>query len=55
MIIHHYTGNIPLNAFLAYTSAISLVILSIILTLIGGFIPSKHASRKDPVVALRTE
>ena len=55
MIIHHYTGNIPLNAFLAYTSAISLVILSVILTLIGGFIPSKHASRKDPVEALRTE
>ena len=55
MIIHHYTGNIPLNAFLAYTNAIGLVVLSIILTLIGGFIPSKHASRKDPVEALRTE
>ena len=54
-LIHHFTGNIPLNAYLAYTSAISLVLLSIILTLIGGFIPSKHASRKDPVEALRTE
>ena len=55
MLIHHYTGNIPLNAFLAYTNAIGLVLLSIILTLIGGIIPSKQASWKDPVEALRTE
>ena len=25
------------------------------LTLIGGFIPSKKASKQDPVIALRTE
>ncbi len=35
--------------------AIILVVISIILTLIGGFIPAKMASKKDPVVALRTE
>lgn len=35
--------------------AIVLVIISIILTTIGGFIPAKVASKKDPVVALRTE
>jgi len=35
--------------------SIILVFISIILTLIGGLIPSKLASKKDPVVALRTE
>lgn len=35
--------------------AIVLVIISIILTTIGGFVPAKIASKKDPVVALRTE
>ncbi len=38
----------PLTAF-------TLILLSIALTLIAGFIPAKIASRKDPVVALRTE
>jgi putative ABC transport system permease protein len=32
-----------------------LLIVSISLTLLGGFIPAKIASRKDPVEALRTE
>lgn len=32
-----------------------LLIVSITLTLIGGFIPAKMASKKDPVAALRTE
>ena len=32
-----------------------LVIISIMLTLIGGLIPSKGASKKDPVEALRSE
>ncbi len=42
-------------AKLNITHAIILVIISIILTLIGGFIPAKMASKKDPVEALRTE
>ena len=54
-ILHHYTGNIPLSAALAIQSAIILVILSIILTLIGGLIPARAASKKDPVEALRSE
>lgn len=35
--------------------AIILVIINIILTMIGGAIPSRMASKKDPVEALRTE
>ena len=54
-VIHHYTGNIPLSAKLYINNAILLVILSVILTLIGGLIPSRSASRKDPVEALRSE
>ena len=54
-VLHHYTGNIPLNATFYAKNAIVLVLLSIILTLIGGLIPAKAASKKDPVIALRTE
>ena len=32
-----------------------LVMISTLLTMIGGAIPSRYASKKDPVVALRTE
>lgn len=35
--------------------AIILIIISVILTLIGGYIPAKMASKKDAVEALRTE
>ncbi len=54
-VLHHFTGNIPLNVTLYFNNAAILVILSIILTLIGGLIPAKAASKKDPVIALRTE
>lgn len=54
-ILHMFTGNIPLNATFYATNAITLVILSIILTLIGGLIPAKAAAKRDPVIALRTE
>ena len=30
-------------------------LLSMLLTIIGGLIPSKKAATKDPVIALRTE
>ena len=36
-------------------AGIILVIISVALTMIGGLIPSKLASKKDPVIALRTE
>jgi len=42
-------------AILNPLTALILIVLSIALTLIAGFIPAKIASRKDPVVALRTE
>ena len=54
-VLHLFTGNIPLNATFYAHNAIRLVILSVILTLIGGLIPAKSASKKDPVIALRTE
>ncbi len=37
------------------TAAVILIILSIIPTLIGGIIPARAASKKNPVIALRTE
>ena len=54
-VLHHFTGNIPLSASLNIHHAFILVLLSIILTLIGGLIPAKAASKKDPVEALRSE
>lgn len=56
IVLHHFIGNdIPLSAQLYPNAAVILIILSIILTLIGGLIPAKAASRKDPVEALRSE
>jgi len=54
-IIHTVTGNLAITAVLPTAGAITLVILSVVLTLIGGIIPSKQAAKKDPVLALRTE
>ena len=42
-------------ASLGITYAAGLVVLSCLLTLISGIIPSKIAANKDPVTALRTE
>lgn len=47
--------NVKNLAVLPSTGAIFLIILSVVLTLIAGIIPSRMASRKDPVEALRTE
>ncbi len=54
-IIHSLTDNTDINATLPVQGATILVILSVILTLIGGVIPSKQAAKKDPVLALRSE
>lgn len=54
MIIENISG-LPNVAKLNIIHAITLIIISICLTVIGGSIPSKIASKKDPVIALRTE
>lgn len=54
-IIHTLTNNYDINAVLPVRAAIVLVVLSIILTLISGLIPSRQAAKKDPVLALRSE
>ena len=47
--------NISNISVLPLVGAIILIIISILLTVVAGFIPAKIASKKDPVVALRTE
>lgn len=54
-VIHSVTNNYDINAVLPVQGAAALVILSVILTLISGLIPSKQAAKKDPVLALRSE
>ena len=54
-IIHALTNNPNITAVLPMAGAITLVILSTILTLIGGLIPSSKAAKQDPVLALRSE
>ena len=55
LVLRQVTGQAGLVAALPLPAAILLITISIILTLIGGFIPSKSAARSDPVTALRTE
>jgi len=54
-IIHANFPTISAIAALPIPSALIVILISILLTVIAGFIPSRSAARKDPVVALRTE
>lgn len=54
-IIIEKLSDLPDVAKLNPVHAIVLVIISILLTLIGGALPARIASKKDPVEALRTE
>ncbi len=54
MVIEKYI-NVPGVSSLPWKGGLALVIISVILTLIGGLIPSKMAAKKDPVIALRSE
>lgn len=55
LILHQTTGIATINASLPLNAAIILVLISVALSVIAGFIPSRSAAKKDPVVALRTE
>ena len=54
-IIYSLTDNPDINAQLPFMNALILILLSMVLTLIGGLIPSQQAAKKDPVIALRSE
>lgn len=54
MVIKHLTG-ISGVASLPWQGAVILIAISVLLTLVAGLIPAKVASKKDPVIALRSE
>ncbi len=54
-IVQSVSGISNIAAVLPLGAAGILVLISMFLTLIAGLIPAKIASRKDPVVALRSE
>ena len=54
-IIQALSGIANIRAILPWGAAIILVAISMFLTFIAGLIPAKVASKKDPVVALRSE
>ena len=55
ILIHSLADTTEINAALPPVSGIILVALSVLLTLLGGLIPSKKAAKSDPVTALRSE
>ena len=55
LIIHKLSGIGNINAVLPVAAAFILIAISMALTLIAGIIPSRIASKKDPVEALRSE
>lgn len=54
-LIHYLADTNNVNAVLPAGPALILIALSVVLTLIGGLIPSKKAAKSDPVTALRTD
>ena len=54
-ILYALSGIPGLKAVLPIKGAVILVVISILLTLIAGMMPSRVAAKKDPVEALRTE
>lgn len=54
-ILQNLLGAATLSVSLPITYAAILVVISIVITVIGGLLPAKKAAKKDPVIALRTE
>ena len=54
-IIAVLANGVNVKASLPLEAGIILIVLSIVLTLIGGIIPSRKAAKEDPVLALRSE
>ena len=54
-IIYAVSNGANVKAALPVSAGIILIVLSIVLTLIGGILPSKKAAKEDPVLALRSE
>ena len=55
IVIHNIADTTAVNASLPPVAGIVLIILSVILTLLGGIVPSQKAAKEDPVTALRTD
>ena len=55
MLIRSISDSTSLTAALPLPAALVLIALATLLTILGGFIPAKSASRSDPVKALRSE
>ena len=53
-IILALTG-VSVRAMVPFVAGVALIIISMVLTMVAGLIPSKFASRRDPVEALRSE
>ena len=54
MVIEQVAG-VSNMASVPVAAGVILIMISVMLTLIGGIIPSRMAAKKDPVTALRTE
>ena len=54
-LIHQLAGTTDINAILPVESAVILILFSVVLTILGGLIPSSKAAKNDPVMALRVE
>ena len=54
LVLRSLTGQ-DIVAYLPVSSALLMILLSVVLTLIGGLIPSSKAAKSDPVTALRNE
>ena len=55
VIIEKVSGLTDLTAQLPVQSSVILIVISIVITILGGLLPAKKAAKKDPVIALRTE